>query len=55
VVLLDTNHDIGKAKQFIGSSDRKEAMASAGVVDRPDVFLLISPDAPDLPKARPSG
>ena len=54
VVLLDTS-DIGKAKQFIGWRDLKEAMASAGVVGSPDVFLLISADAPDLPKARPSG
>ncbi len=53
IVLLDTS-DTVVAKQFIGSPDLKEAMASAGVVDKPEVFVLISADAPDLPKARPS-
>ena len=54
VVLLDTD-DIGKAKQFIASPELKSAMSAAGVVDKPDVFVLIRADAPDLPKARPSG
>ena len=54
VVLLDTD-DIGKAKQFIASPELKSAMSAAGVVDKPDVFVLIPADAPDLPKARPSG
>ena len=54
VVLLDTD-DIGEAKQFIASTELKSAMSAAGVVDKPDVFVLISADAPDLPKARPSG
>jgi hypothetical protein len=54
VVLLDTD-DIGKAKQFIASPELKSAMSAAGVVDKPDVFILIPADAPDLPKARPSG
>jgi len=54
VVLLDTN-DISKAKQFIASPELKSAMSAAGVVDKPDVFVLIPADGPDLPKARPSG
>jgi hypothetical protein len=54
VVLLDTD-DIGKAKQFIASPELKSAMNAAGVVDKPDVFVLIRADVPDLPKARPSG
>ena len=54
VVLLNTD-DIGKAKQFIASPELKSAMSAAGVVDKPDVFVLIPADAPDLPKARPSG
>jgi hypothetical protein len=54
VVLLDTD-DIGKAKQFIASPELKSAMSAAGVVDKPDVFVLIPADTPDLPKARPSG
>ena len=54
VVLLDTD-DIGTAKQFIASPELKSAMSAAGVVDKPDVFVLIPADAPDLPKARPSG
>jgi len=54
VVLLDTD-DIGKAKQFIASPELKSAMSAAGVVDKPDVFVLIPADAPDLPKARPFG
>ena len=46
VVLLDTD-DIGKAKQFIASPELKSAMSAAGVVDKPDVFVLIPADAPD--------
>ena len=55
VVVLQHTDDIGKAKQFIASPELKSAMSAAGVVDKPDVFVLIRADAPDLPKARPSG
>ena len=39
VLLLDTD-DIAKAKQFIASPDLKAAMTAAGVVDKPDVWVL---------------
>jgi hypothetical protein len=45
VVLLDTD-DIGKSKQFIASPELKSAMSAAGVVDKPDVFVLIPADTP---------
>jgi len=54
VVLLDTA-DIGKATQFITSAEVKSAMAAAGVVDKPDVFVLTAADGSDLPRARRSG
>jgi hypothetical protein len=54
VILFDTD-DIGKAKQFIESPELKSAMAAAGVVDNPDVFILNAASEPDLPHARRSG
>ena len=39
VVLLDAA-DISKAKQFVASPELKSAMEGAGVVDKPDVYLL---------------
>jgi hypothetical protein len=54
VILFDTD-DIGKAKQFIESPELKSAMAAAGVVDNPDIFILNAASEPDLPHARRSG
>ena len=39
IVLLDAA-DVGKAKQFVASPELKSAMEGAGVVDKPDIFLL---------------
>jgi len=39
VILLDTS-DIGKAMQFISSAELKVVMKNAGVIDRPDVYVL---------------
>ena len=38
-VVLDAA-DIGKAKAFAASADVREAMANAGVVDKPDIYFL---------------
>jgi hypothetical protein len=54
VILLDTD-DIAKATQFISSPDLKSAMAEAGVIDNPDVFVLTDANDPDLPRAWRSG
>jgi hypothetical protein len=54
VILFDTD-DIAKAQQFIGSADLKSAMTAAGVIDKPDVFILNAASEPDLPQARRSG
>ena len=55
VILFDTD-DIAKAKQFISSPDLKSAMTAAGVIDKPDVFVLTAAvDGPHLPHARRSG
>lgn len=40
VILLFTAEDLEKAQAFIASSDLREAMQSAGVVDKPSVTLL---------------
>jgi len=37
VVVFDT-HDTKKAKEFAASSDLKEAMLKAGVLDTPTIF-----------------
>ena len=54
VILFDTD-DIAKAKQFIWSADLKSAMTAAGVIDKPDVFVLTDANDPDLPRAWRSG
>jgi hypothetical protein len=54
VILFDTD-DIAKAKQFVSSPDLKSAMSAAGVVDKPDVFVLTDANDPNLPHARRSG
>src|ERR1700692_1232881 len=54
VILFDTD-DIAKAKQFVSSADLKSAMTAAGVIDKPDVFVLTNANDPDLPHARRSG
>jgi hypothetical protein len=55
VVLLFDTEDIAKAKQFISSPELKAAMTAAGVIDKPDVFVLSDANDPDLPHARRSG
>jgi hypothetical protein len=40
VVLLFEAKDIQKAKEFASSADLREAMQSAGVVDKPDIYFL---------------
>ena len=54
VILLDTD-DIGKAVQFISSAGLKEAMKSAGVIDRPDVYVLHAETDLEFPHAKRSG
>ena len=54
VILLDTD-DIGKAMQFISSAGLKEAMKAAGVIDRPDVYVLHAEADLELPHAKRSG
>jgi hypothetical protein len=54
VMLFDTD-DIAKAKQFVSSPELKSAMTAAGVIDRPDVFVLSDANDLDLPHARRSG
>jgi hypothetical protein len=54
VILFDTD-DIAKAQQFVDSADLKSAMTAAGVIDKPDVFILNAASEPDLPQARRSG
>ena len=54
VILFDTD-DIAKAKQFVSSPELKVAMTAAGVIDKPDVFVLSDANGPDLPQARRSG
>ncbi len=39
VILFDTD-DIGRAKQFVGSPDLRWTMATAGVIDKPDIYFL---------------
>jgi hypothetical protein len=39
VILFDAG-DTSKAKQFAASSDLRSAMASAGVIDKPDIHIL---------------
>ena len=39
VILMEWD-DLQKARQFAGSADLRQAMESAGVVDRPDVSFL---------------
>jgi hypothetical protein len=38
--LLFEAKDIQKAKEFASSADLREAMQSAGVVDKPDIYFL---------------
>ena len=45
VVLLEFE-DLGKARQFAESEDLKQAMQRAGVVDKPDIYLLEKTDRP---------
>jgi hypothetical protein len=40
VVLLFEAEDLQKAKEFADSSDLREAMEKAGVVDKPDLYFL---------------
>jgi|JRHI01.1.fsa_nt_gi hypothetical protein len=54
VILFDTD-DIAKAKQFVSSPELKSAMTAAGVIDRPDMFVLSDVNDLDLPHARRSG
>ena len=45
VVLLEFE-DLGKTRQFAESEDLKQAMQRAGVVDKPDIYLLEETDRP---------
>ena len=40
VILLFETEDLQKAKEFGASADLREAMQSAGVVDKPDIYYL---------------
>jgi hypothetical protein len=40
VVLLFRVEDLGRAKTFAESTDLRETMTKAGVVDRPDIYFL---------------
>jgi hypothetical protein len=40
VILLFEAADLQKAKEFAGSSDLRETMQNAGVIDKPDIYFL---------------
>ena len=40
VILLFEAEDVQKAQEFGNSSDLREAMQKAGVVDKPDIYFL---------------
>ena len=40
VVIFFELEDVQKAREFSNSSDLREAMQKAGVVDKPDIYLL---------------
>ncbi len=40
VILLFEADDIQKAQEFANSSDLREAMQKAGVIDKPDIYFL---------------
>jgi hypothetical protein len=40
VILLFEAADLQKAKEFAASSDLREKMQEAGVIDRPDIYFL---------------
>jgi hypothetical protein len=40
VVLLFAAEDLKKAQAFAASSDLREAMQRAGVIEKPDVYFL---------------
>ena len=40
VILLFEAADVQKAKEFGASSDLREAMQKAGVIDKPDIYFL---------------
>ncbi len=44
VVMLFEVDDLGRAREFVGSDDLREAMQRAGVVDRPDILFLNDED-----------
>ena len=44
VIILFEAQDIKRAKTFSESTDLKEAMQRAGVVDKPDLYFLESAD-----------
>jgi hypothetical protein len=47
VILFDTD-DAKKARDFVASSDLKETMAEAGVVDKPTFYFLQSAKVPKV-------
>jgi hypothetical protein len=40
VIILFKAEEIQKAKEFAGSSNLREAMQNAGVIDKPDIYFL---------------
>ena len=40
VVILMEWDELGKARQFTGSDELRQAMEQAGVADRPDIYFL---------------
>jgi hypothetical protein len=40
VVLLFSAQDLNKAKQFAASDDLRQRMQQAGVIDKPDLWIL---------------
>ena len=40
VILLFEAEDVQKAREFANSSDLRETMQKAGVVDKPDIYFL---------------
>jgi hypothetical protein len=40
IILLFEAEDVQKAREFVNSSDLREAMQKAGVVDKPDFYFL---------------
>lgn len=51
VIILFEARDIGRARKFVDSTDMKDTMEKAGVIDKPDISFLTSEKAGEYAKA----